>query len=477
MNPGYRVKHYGNTANNAYFNHLILAGQGQRSTLPIFVFSETHAMSKPAWEEVDFTPPGPDWLDVPNWSDVIDGQKINRLFLARSVSGKLISMMASLGKCVSKDIVRSRWFKKIVVTASKIVVVARWGIKIIQGLAKSLRTVIEFSTKFLPARQPRTTAISVFYGTSFLRLGSVGYDFSKSVFFEHGTLRWSTDSSYSDPLTQEKWRAKVAGARHLWVTNLDPPSLEMADEIAFAKWAACPHPYKFFQQPGTPGLGPKRADLMSFLDADFLVFMPASQNWKTPHHNKGSNLAWRAVASLRKDGLRVGVVASDWGLDIKDAKALVEKLGIAKHVLWNSPLPRIPMLRLLNEVDVCWDQFVIQAFGGVALRAIESGTPLLGQGLSPEAQKLTGFQVPWHIASNANDIAESTLAVYEQRERIGRRELSEATKATYHSWFNQHHSAQLVSDLQNIVFERIVNDNHEPIPSDLWARATSVSSG
>lgn len=492
MTSDCRIRHYGNTANNAYFNHLILEERSRKSHLPIRVFSESHAMSKAAWEEIAFIPPGRDWLDAPSWRNIGGARRVNRRFHApdsvgrvRTLSRPLLATIHNLYRRIKrlensfspspvfkrlfwKPLKVVRWF----IVASALAIFAKAGLESHRLSKKLVRISAKLFSRLNWIWESRKPSVSVIYGSSFLSGVNPRLEPSTSIFFEQGNLRWLSDPTYADPSAQEKWRTAVIRGRHLWVTNLDPPSLEMADEIVAGKWSAFPHPYKFVRRPKAFAGMPTREDLMNLLDADFLVYLPASQNWKTPHHNKGSEFAWRALAKLRKEGLRVGVVASEWGLDLNAAKTLLDQLGIAKNVSWMVPLPRIPMLQLLGEVDVCWDQFVIQGFGGVALRAIEAGTPLVGQGLTKEAQKLTGFQVPWHIARNSEEIFDRTLAVWDEKKRVGRDELAQTTRSAYHKWFDQHHSPDLVGALQDIVFKRVIDGNDEPIARDLWAQMT-----
>ena len=469
-----RISHFGNTANNAYFNHLILRGAGLPSKSEIRVSSlGIHAMSAPSWEEMSFVPSNDEWIKKPRWADVPGANHFNRSFMsvnfAQTARAKIRQMPIPPF---------FMWFLKRVSATLRAISLRLSSLIFLE--AGSDRNFPEENHQHLTrkgSRRKRSERIAIVYGSSFPRISISRRPRGSRVHFEHGTLRWNQD--HSDPkarVQQKLYEREVRLCSHVWVTNLDPPSLHEANRIAKDKWAAFPHPYSFYRGAlEVKGL-PSRSELKNRLDADFLIFLPASQNWKTPSHNKGSDIAWQAVANLRDSGLRVGVVASEWGLDLHLARILIQNLGLKKNVFWIPPLPRAAFLQFVREVDVCWDQFIIEGFGGVALRAVEAGVPLVGQGLSEDAIGLTGFQVPWAMADSPETIFCQTRDFLNETISKGRKSLRESTTVRYHSWFHKHHSPQLTADMQNFLFGRIAAGDQTPFPSDLW-KQMAVTNG
>src|SRR5690606_32035334 len=80
MNLPTRVRHFGNTANNAYYNALLLQQAGIASEFPIRMFGLQHAMSAPAWESTDFEVPDAGWVSSPDWAMFPDAAALNLRF-------------------------------------------------------------------------------------------------------------------------------------------------------------------------------------------------------------------------------------------------------------------------------------------------------------------------------------------------------------------------------------------------------------
>src|SRR5688572_13739872 len=73
-----RVRHFGNTANNAYYNARVLQQyEGIASELPIAMYGWRHAISAPAWEAVEFAVPDAAWVQEPDWSPFAEALAVN----------------------------------------------------------------------------------------------------------------------------------------------------------------------------------------------------------------------------------------------------------------------------------------------------------------------------------------------------------------------------------------------------------------
>lgn len=463
-----RISHVGNTANNAYYHHLIFDSHGLVSELPIQDFNLRHAMSHPGWESLSFIPSSYKWVEYPDWTDVPFGLETGKFFLAVPFFFRIEQALRDILRPVLR------------LTISKPLVFAlRTSVFLMRALMEWAQDAfVRFKPKHwsrfgnLPLGPPGLAQrrLQIIYGLNFLSasLKPKGAK-RRTLMFEHGTLRWAGINPPIGSL-EKTWLDFVRGASSLMVTNLDPPSLAVARQHFPGRWLAYPHPYVFFNGPLPPSTLPTRAQLIRELDAEFLIFLPSSQNWKLSYHNKGSDIAWEAFFSLRKEGKRVGLIASEWGGDIQAAKAAVEASGFAANVRWQVPVPRIPMLRLLGEVDMCWDQFSIQGFGATALKAVEAGTPLISQGLTDDAVDLTGFQVPWRVAGCPQSLADETDRTMMEISQHGLPRLKESTLEKYHQWFWNYHSPQVVMSLTNLLIERAQSGAKSQLNPDSWKR-------
>lgn len=459
-----KISHSGNTANNAYYHHLIFQESGVDSELPIDVVGSRHAMSHPAWEILSFVPPNPQWLENPQWKDFPPSPHIEKEYLARPL---LLRFERAAGK-LSLRIVRWSLFK-----------FSKTPIGRFQSLWNRVwrRFAGRFETRtgggLIPHRsglnEPLLEKATIVYGQNFHGHLRKHAKRGQIMVLEHGTLR-RVGTKPEIGSEEEAWLSSARVAMSLMVTNLDAPSLAVARAHFPGKWLAYPHPYVFHSGPLPPLQLPGRNQLLQELDSDFLVFLPSSQNWKLSYHDKGSSLAWEAFFALRQQGKRVGLIASEWGLDVREAKTLVAASGFGAHVRWQVPVPRVQMIQLLRQVDVCWDQFSIQGFGANALKVVEAGTPLISQGLTDDAVDLTGFQVPWRIAGSTDTLVDQTDRLQVEISHLGLDRVKETAKHHYHNWFWRYHSPRVTAALARIQIERIELGIPKKINPDSWKR-------
>lgn len=73
-----RSHHFGNVANNALHNALLLEAYSVgENVLPIRLFGLNHAIFAPAREQIAFDVPDAQWVGNPDWSAFPDAQSIN----------------------------------------------------------------------------------------------------------------------------------------------------------------------------------------------------------------------------------------------------------------------------------------------------------------------------------------------------------------------------------------------------------------
>jgi len=452
-----RVRHFGNTANNAYLNaKLLLEFEGIESDLPIEMFGLAHAISAPAWETLEFDVPSEPWVHHPDWSLIPGAVELN-------------SEYTDLALPSSGDDTPVRFIpKNAIMSAARAVLGPLHGRRWAQPIFDlSYRWVLS-RTVSPPQVEGR---IDVLYGADSLIKMKMPRTASQFVCVEHGTVRSIYDGPREISVFRRAYRDQVRRSRHLWVTNLDPRTLEIAEEVAPGRWSAFPHPY--LPDPRTPfeGSPEHREELLRTTDSASVVLLPSSQNW-SKHHDKGSMKALQAFVELRKSGRDVGLVAIERGLQVEESKAFLKKAGVSANVVWVRPMARVSLQRMMADVDVVWDQFGLEAFGGLAIRTMEQGAPMISRGLAPVGEHLLGGPVPWRHAATAEDVARETGALLDEIAERGRDRVLGEYRARARAWFLETHSPRITARLQREVYSGIVDGTWEPgmAAPDRWAQ-------
>jgi hypothetical protein len=454
-----QVRHFGNTANNAFHNVVLLREHaGIESELPIRMFGLAHPISAPAWDAIEFEVPSVEWVAQPDWSMIPDAVSINTEYtdIAPPPPPESGSPVPAPGPLAAARSVAGRAFE------------AQYGKRWAQPLFDiSYRRVLSRR----PVIREHAQRVDVLYGSDSMMWAQVEPTSSRYVCFEHGTIRWIADGAQETAVVRRAYRDQVARAQQLWVTNLDPRTLEIAEDVAPGRWSALPHPFVPDARVPFAGSRAKREQLLAATGSEYLILLPSSQNWAKTH-DKGSKKALTAFVELRRAGIPVGLAAVEWGLQLAESKALLDEAGVGGHVTWIPPMARFSLQRMMADVDVVWDQFGLDAFGALALRAVEQGTPLVSRGLVPAAERLIGGPVPWLQAATTEEIVRETTGLVEEIGRDGRSAVIEGTRSRYRDWFLDRHSAALTARLQGDVYAKMLDGTFEPgdAAPDQWAR-------
>lgn len=458
-----RVRHFGNTANNAYYNSLLLKNyESIESELPISMFGLEHAFSAPAWETVDFEVPSGEWVASPDWSAIDHAPALNSQYsdlvnpgAPGAGSGEVL---ASGGISAAVMRMRMRVFGPLRTKA--------WAQPLVAMRDRQMLSR-------LPVAPELDGQINVLYG--FTPVG-VGKQSTQTVCVEHGTVRWLGDGPRQDRAYRNAYRTQVQRAQHLWVTNLDPRTLEIAEDVAPGRWSVLPHPFVPDSRVPFAESEPRRRAMLEQTASQFLVLQPSSQNW-SKHHDKGSKKALAAFVELRRSGVDVGLVAVEWGLQVAESKAFLDEAGVGSNVLWVAPMARFALQRMMADVDVVWDQFGLEAFGALALRAVEQGTPMVSRGLAPIGEHMIGGPVPWLHAASSDEIVRETAAVFEKIGRTSRAAVIAETQERYRTWLLERHSPAMTAGLQRDAYTAILDGSYQMggFPSDEWGRRLNGS--
>jgi hypothetical protein len=461
-----RVRHFGNTANNAYHNVRLLEQYAQiESELPIRMYGLQHAISAPAWEAVDFDVPSAAWVGQPDWSDLPEAVAINSRYsdivppapvsaepVPESAPGGIGALVTAARTRVFGPLRGKRWAQPLISLRDRQMLAARPAIDEVDG------------------------ALNLLYGSGSLFSSQLPRPAHHTVCLEHGTIRWIADGHAEEKAFRDAYRAQVQGAAHLWVTNLDPRTLEVAEDVAPGRWSAFPHPFIPDDRVPFAEVPEERADLLRQTASESLILLPASQNW-SKDHDKGSMTALLAFVELRRTGLDVGLVAIEWGHQVAESKEFLDRSGVGANVVWMPPMARFPLQRMMANVDVVWDQFGLEVFGALALRTIEQGTPLVSRGLAPAGNHFIGGPVPWSAAATTDEIVRETSRVLEAMGSRGRAAVIETTRAHYRAWLFARHSPKLTAALQRDRYAEILDGTFDPatVAKDEWAQRADAA--
>jgi hypothetical protein len=191
---------------------------------------------------------------------------------------------------------------------------------------------------------------------------------------EHGTIR---TIPYEDMPMGRRTALSYRLASHVLVTNID--CLPSAERLAPGRFTFINHPFDEDQGRGGAGWRPLRDRVCDELGAEFLFFFPTRQDWVPGKGSadKANDMFFRAFASLRRQGIAVGVVCCSWGFNVRQSKALIEELNCSRHVKWVAPMPTLRFQQMSRAAHCVVDQFVVGAFGGVVFKAMAVGAPVL----------------------------------------------------------------------------------------------------
>lgn len=292
----------------------------------------------------------------------------------------------------------------------------------------------------------------------------------KHVLIEHGTIRWSADPPLDagDAQARRSYAEQCRSADHLWVTNLDTRTLELAEEYAPGRWSVLPHPYvldpngPYDAEPGA------RSGLLAATDSEFLVLSASSMSLGGDQ-NKGTGKLIEAMVLLRREmGLPIGFLMVEWGADIARVKDLCTASGLAGHIRFVKPMSRVRMQRTMAACDALADQFHYEAFGALSIRAWEQGIPVVSRRVSSTACTLMGEPPPVHDASDAEQIARAVGALWEQMSVGGRENYVLDHRNRSRSWLLRRHHHDLTRSLQIARYTELVSGGSAPAEPGAW---------
>ena len=492
----------GNVANNGFFNHLLLNGINDETVAPRPATQNlVHAFSQPAWELHDLDLSDIGSLDDPNWDRV--NSELNNKFVVRGGLPQLLKWLLvttrkphemNRSETRPSDSVRSTTlgpqllsrFKtgisslkvRFAHDLSELVKSQRWIYSGVRTVAALLDPIVQsLLVTFLIWRIKQRDAIKSWVHVS---IGPTRYS-SQSVqkrdvlhvLLEHGTLRWSHSISSDrwDRQLRSRFRKSCALADHVWVTNLDLRSLELANEYCQGRWSALPHPYVCDPHAPYEPCNQEREHLLQRTKSDFLVLSASSLNL-SGDQNKGTQHLLKAIIEIRS-GLRlpIGFVFVEWGRDVQVVKDFCRSHGLQDFVTFIPPMSRIRLMRTMAACDLVADQFHLDAFGALSLRAWEQGMPVISRPISEYAVSLIGLRPPTIPLEELTGIAEAITDQFKLFDSDGRTNYSQTHRSKSRTWFLATHQDQLSQHLQLTRYHELLQPDRPPAAPDVWARA------
>jgi hypothetical protein len=474
------ISQNGNTANNGFYNALLLNEHpeiqivGRPSTSGI-----RHAFSQPAWD-IETNVAMSD-ANSPNWS--LDGRTLNDRYSSAVTYPASLRNSAEFSESPRnyQSDVRERnaeLFAPKILDVAQILESASLQATNNRGLGRLSPLVTgAHGTGKRIATTLREFCIQDIHEDVHITFGAATPHISRrrqtrtnSVVVEHGQVRWILDGPAAVKSSRRDFQQLCDHARHLWITNLDERTFQVADLLFPGKWSALPHPYVI--DTGTPYSDiPSRRDLLcNRLGTNFLLFSPSSISIGGDQQ-KGTDKLIQAIAKLRfVDEVRVGSIFVNWGSNVSVACRLIHDLGISDQCLFIDPLPRVALQTFMSNFDLVSDQFDYDAFGGLTIRTLEQGMPLLSRPVGDRAAELMGGRPPLFGASTVDEIREQILRALSQITSLGRTRYLEMHRLQGRDWILRRHHHSLTQELQVERYRDLLRKNYFEVNPGRWGQ-------
>ncbi len=489
------VTQSGIIAGNAFYNDLIINGStSMNAPFQASANGIVHAISMPAWDILELTAADVESIDSPMWSP--EAHDINSRHVCRRSTPWNIALMPRRSETetsrpsptyradidsrpgdndgVRREPTRTTGLsfpEKVVWWLYGNLMRLRVSTAILALIRRGFRRVSHVAGWVFASIRVRSNGpwVHVSNGAMQLPFTNPSRWGAINVLLEHGTVRWSFGEPTGDARERLAYREMCREADHIWVTNLDVRTLELVEGLAPGRWSALPHPYHL--DPSAPHLeiDGERAKLRAALDAEFIVFSGSSLSLGGDQ-NKGTRFLVEALRDLVNESKEsVGLVVTHWGRDVDAVKNLLAEYGIEDRVLMVPPMSRIRLQRMMAACDLVSDQFHLDAFGGLAIRALEQGMPVMTRGLSDLARTMMGELPPFLSAHDTETIRSQILRQMRMVEQLGRERYIEIHTQSSRGWLLRRHHHDFTAQLQYERYIELASRRPGPAAPDAWA--------
>lgn len=169
-------------------------------------------------------------------------------------------------------------------------------------------------------------------------------------------------------------------------------------------------------------------------DGRFVITYPGTLNW-----HQGLDLAIRAIDQVRRAVPEVELHIYGEGPSRAELAAMVDTLGLQRHVVLHAPLPLRQIAAVMADADLGVVPKRNDAFGGEAfstkiLEFMAVGTPLVVAATRIDTHYFDDTLVNFFVAGDADDLAEQILRVHRDRPRARRIAATALDHARRISW-------------------------------------------
>lgn len=274
------------------------------------------------------------------------------------------------------------------------------------------------------------------------------------IAFEHGTIR---NIPYEDSTQGRLCALSYRLSDWTVVTNAD--NMNSARRIGIQNYTFVPHPVNEDGIRDANFDTSLRKELLSKLNATYLVFHPARQHWSEKRHpdwEKGNDIFLRGFARfVHEVEKRAAVVLVEWGASVEDSRALIERLGITDHVIWVPPMPHRRMVEYIRACDLVADQFFLGAFGSTLPKALACGRVSMLY-LDPEIHRECFHEMPPVLSAKTSDEVFLQLSfAHGNKKEI--EEIQEQGK----QWYQRYHSNKAIADKLMSIYSCILDKSPE----------------
>lgn len=188
---------------------------------------------------------------------------------------------------------------------------------------------------------------------------------------------------------------------------------------------------------------------IEFIGSSFSIYMPSNIDFikvrKDDKHfcSKGNDIAYEVFLKFVKKYPDTKIVLRDSGPDKELAKKILDPIN--QNVLFVGSLNKKELLNLINRVDIIFDQFYLDAFGGIAIETASLNKPLLT--LPPSNKFYKNDPHPFLFNSNSEQLFKNLEKLYLDIEY--RNQYSKKCK----EWVIRNHSKKEMRKLENIIKE------------------------
>jgi hypothetical protein len=479
------VTQNGNTANNGFFNALILSSAtSEIICVKPSLAGITHAFSLPAWEIsalIDFTD-----ATSPKWSG--EDARINIQYVSEGTdSGRLTKSSLFPG---SENDYYAKLSEAKLLNESEIRVACFRPPQNIDCdvIEPAFRSIFRFIIGFLVfvkahylkkrLRVPEESMhsdIHITIGASLPNPRKAKNSLPKSVILEHGQLRWMIDSKSSPSYQRNIFKKICVESDHVWVTNVDQRTLNIAEELLPSKWSVLPHPYVLDPRAPYSELNGVRDQLLQELNSEFLVFNASSLSVEGDQ-KKGTLKLIDAIATLRLERkISIGLVLVNWGSDSQRVIKKIHSVGLTNFCRLVNPMSRVALQQFMSHFDVIADQFEYDAFGGLTIRGLEQGMPLLSKPIGSLAVSYIGDKPPTLEASNSAEIYEQLLNAFKKSTSLGRDAYLEQYREIGRKWITERHHHEVTRRLQVQRYSELLLPTSPPANPGAWGQMPNWS--